>query len=119
MPPSERDLGYLWDMLDAARTVRTFTNGVTLEAYSADRQLQLAIERLVEIIGEAARQVSPDFQREQVAIPWRAIIAQRHILAHDYGEVKHDRLWRVATQRIPELITLLEPLVPADLLGDE
>ncbi len=46
-------------------------------------------------------------------IPWRPIQAQRHVLAHDYGEIKHDRIWRVAETHVPDLIALLEPLVPA------
>jgi uncharacterized protein with HEPN domain len=45
-------------------------------------------------------------------IPWRPIQAQRHVLAHEYGEIKHDRVWRVATVHIPNLIGQLEPLVP-------
>lgn len=45
-------------------------------------------------------------------IPWRPIQAQRQVLAHDYGEIKHDRSWRVAEMHVPDLIGLLEPLVP-------
>ena len=37
------------------------------------------------------------------------------MLAHDYGEIKHDRIWRVAEEHIPEMILLLEPLVPGGL----
>jgi uncharacterized protein with HEPN domain len=40
-------------------------------------------------------------------------MGQRHVLAHDYGEIKHDRIWRVATVHVPELIEQLKPLVPA------
>ena len=43
---------------------------------------------------------------------WRKIIAQRHVLAHEYGEVKHESIWLVATVHIPDLIERLEPLVP-------
>jgi uncharacterized protein with HEPN domain len=39
--------------------------------------------------------------------------AQRHVLARDYGEIKHDRIWRVAETHVPELIALLQPLAPA------
>ena len=58
MRPEERDAAHLWDMLDAARTIRDFTAGVELGAFLANRKLRLALERLVEIIGEAARRVS-------------------------------------------------------------
>jgi len=42
----------------------------------------------------------------------RGIISQRHFLAHEYGEVRQEKLWRVATVRIPELIRLLEKVIP-------
>ena len=114
MRPEERDSAYLWDMLDAAKTVQEFVAGSKFHQYERDRKLQLAVERAVEIIGEAARNISKIFQETHPEIPWRGIIGQRHLLAHEYGEVKQERMWLVATERIPELIKLLKPLVPAD-----
>jgi uncharacterized protein with HEPN domain len=102
MRREERDAAYLWDMLDAARAVQGFVAGVRAEEYGKNRQLQYAVERALEIIGEAA----------QPAIPWVQMIGQRNVLAHEYGEIRHERIWLVATRRIPELIRLLEPLVP-------
>jgi uncharacterized protein with HEPN domain len=110
MQPEERDAAYLWDMLDAARTVRDFSTDADLQHYLKDRKLQLAVERAVEIIGEAARRVSEDYQGKHPEIPWRSIIALRNVLAHEYGEIQQERMWRVVSQRIPELITLLERL---------
>jgi uncharacterized protein with HEPN domain len=77
-----------------------------------DEVLQSAVERKLEIIGEAARNVSEAFQEKHPEIPWRGIISQRHFLAHEYGEVRQEKLWRVATVRIPELIAVLDPLLP-------
>jgi uncharacterized protein with HEPN domain len=107
------DRVYLWDMLTAARAVVDFVRGHTLAEYEADLLLRSAVERQIEIIGEAARRISKEFQDAHPEIPWRPIQAQRHVLAHDYGEIKHDRIWRVAETHVPELIALLEPLVPA------
>ena len=76
--------------------------------------LRSAVERQVEIIGEAARRISKPFQEAHPEVSWRPIQAQRHVLAHDYGEIRHDRLWRVTTDHVPELIALLTPLLPAD-----
>lgn len=115
MQPEEKDLAYLWDMLDGANTVQDFAKGVKYHQYERDRKLQLAVERAIEIIGEAARNVSKTFQNAHPEIPWRGIIGQRHMLAHEYGEIKQERMWLVVTKRIPELIKLLEPLVPVDL----
>ncbi len=110
MQPDERDVSYLWDMLEGARTVRDFTAGVGFQQFIDDRKLQMAIERAVEIVGEAARRVSDVFQETHPEIPWRGIIAQRNVLVHEYGEIKQERMWIVASKRIPELIMLLEQL---------
>src|SRR3989338_11662604 len=105
MRPEERDAAYLWDMLDAAKTVRSFVKDIPFHQYERDRKLQFAVERAIEIIGEAARNVSEEFQRKHPEIPWRGIIGQRHMLANEYGEIMQERLWTVASKRIPELIS--------------
>ena len=89
----------------------------TFKEYLADENLRLAVERRIEIIGEAAGCVSLAFREAHPQIPWRKIIAQRNILAHQYGEVDDEILWRVATVSVPELITLVEPLVPPPPAG--
>ena len=106
------DNACLWDMLTAARAVKGFVQGRDFDGYLADLMLRSAVERQIEIIGEAARCVSKEFQAAHPEIPWRPIQAQRHVLAHEYGEIKHDRIWRVATVHIPDLIGQLGPLVP-------
>lgn len=112
MQPDERDAAYLWDMVDAAKSIREFTSGVRFEEYWSDRMRQLALERAVEIIGEAAWPVSETFKNAHPEIPWQSIIAQRNVIAHEYGEIKQDRMWLVATQHVPALISTLEPLIP-------
>jgi uncharacterized protein with HEPN domain len=103
---------YLWDMLMAARAVQSFVKNRTTADYLADLMLRSAVERQIEIIGEAARHVLSTFQAAHPEIPWRPIQAQRHVLAHDYGEIRHERIWLVATAHIPDLIKQLEPLIP-------
>jgi uncharacterized protein with HEPN domain len=74
--------------------------------------LRGAVERHLEIIGEAAGRVSQSFRETHREVPWRQIIAQRNILAHEYGDVDDALVWRVATERMSELIRLIEPHVP-------
>lgn len=112
MRSDKRDLGYLWDMREAAREVVEFIRGVSLEEYASQKMLRRAVERDVELIGEAASRISAEFREAHAEIPWRRIIGQRQVLAHDYGEIVVDRIYRVATQRVPELLRLLEDLVP-------
>jgi uncharacterized protein with HEPN domain len=72
----------------------------------------LAVERCLEILGEAARRISDRVRLEHPEIPWHQIIAQRNVLAHEYGDIRHEMIWRVVSERIPELLTILERLVP-------
>ena len=112
MQPEERDAAYLWDMLQAAKEVEGMLEDRDLTAFLADRVLLRAIERGVEIIGEAARRVSPPYMVAHPEIPWRKIIGQRNILAHEYGQIDHALLYKTALEDIPELIGQLHRLLP-------
>ena len=92
MTLTEQDAGYLWDMLTAAKAVRKFVGDRELADYLAEVLLQAAVERKIEIIGEAANKVSAQLQQEHPEIPWSKIVRQRNVLAHDYGRIEHDRL---------------------------
>ena len=111
MQPEQRDAGYLWDMLDAARTVEQLSSNQDFTQYSNDRRTQLAVERSLEIIGEAASKVSSSFRNAHPEIPWRQIIGQRNVLIHEYGEIKQERIWKVVRENIPQLIELLRRFV--------
>ncbi len=106
------DPAWLLDMPTAARAVSAFVAGRTWEDYGASLMLRSAVERQVEIIGEAARGISDTFKATHPEIPWRPIMAQRHRLAHEYGEIDDALIWAVATVHVPRLIELVQPLIP-------
>ena len=108
----ERDISHLWDIVEAAREAAAFVSGMRFHEYERDRMVQAAVERKLEIMGEAAKRVSEDFRNAHDEIPWRGMIGQRNVLAHEYGEVKQERLWIVVTDRLPDLLRLVSPLVP-------
>lgn len=110
MPHDTRDRAYLWDILESARQIEAFTKNVTLNAYEKDKKLQLAIERLLEIIGEASRRLSPACRTEYSGVPWSSMISLRNVLTHEYGEIRNDIVWRIATLRVPDLIRMLEQI---------
>lgn len=114
MPLEERDLKLLWDMLRAAETLRGFTGGLSKEQYDEQEVVRLAAERCIEIIGEAARGVTPPARAAVPGIEWGAIVPTRHILAHQYDEVDHDRVWRIVTIHVPALIAALRPVLDAN-----
>jgi len=108
MRPNKQDMARLWDMLDAARAIIQFTRDKRFEDFIADRMVRNAVERNLEIIGEAARCVSQAFRESHPEIPWKAIIALRNVLAHEYGEIRYERLWLLCTQQLAILIRQLE-----------
>lgn len=98
----ERDLDLLADILDHAQEAVDALEGVTYPEYLGDRILQLASERLLEIIGEAAGGLSAE-TREAIDYDWRAVRGVRNILAHQYGHVDPERVYAIAKDRLPEL----------------
>jgi len=114
MPPEKTDDKYLWDMLDAAKAILGFIAGRTFMDYNRNRMLRNAVERNLEIIGEAANKVSPEFKLLHASIPWRGIIGQRNVIAHDYGDIKNEKVWLVAIEMIPNLASEVEKLIPKD-----
>lgn len=112
MRPDQRDASYLWDILDAARWIIASTRRVTFAEYSSNRLLYLAVERSVQIIGEAANRVSPEFQQAHPEIPWRSMVSQRNVLVHEYGDVEHALIWDLIQRHLPLLVEQLTPLIP-------
>ena len=112
MQPEERDAALLWDMREAACEIAQFIKGVSYDEFESQKVLRYAVERQILVIGEAAGRVSSNLRGAHPEIPWGSIIAQRNILAHEYGEILVERIWRVASEHIPELIRLLDPLIP-------
>lgn len=111
MTPLERDAAHLWDMLDAAKQVAGFSAGLGLEQLLADTRTRLAIERVLEIIGEAAKRVSAETAAQHPEIPWKGIIGFRNVLAHEYGAIDYQRLYAVVRDGVPALIIALEKIL--------
>ncbi len=71
-----------------------------------------AVERNLEIIGEAARRVSDGFKREHPEIPWQQIVSHRNVLIHEYGDIDYVKIWKVVSIGVPRLIEQIRPLIP-------
>jgi uncharacterized protein with HEPN domain len=110
MPLDVRDAARLWDMLDAARAAVEFTAGQQFQQFLADRKTRNAVERNLEIIGEAARCVSTDAKERHPEIPWKSMIGLRNVLAHEYGEIRYEILWSVVQSKLDSLIRQLEAM---------
>ena len=108
----DRDVCHVADMVGSARLVRAYLEGVTRDDFMRNVQLQDSVVRRLEIIGEAAGRVSTTFRGRHPAIPWGRMIGMRNRMIHVYDAVDLAIVWTTARERIPELLALIEPLVP-------
>jgi uncharacterized protein with HEPN domain len=95
-------------MLLHAREAIEIAHGRTRADLDADRLLNLALTRLLEIIGEAAARVPPETRADLAGIPWSPIVALRNRLIHGYDSVDFDILWAIITEDLPPLVAALE-----------
>ncbi|MBF0136698.1 MAG: DUF86 domain-containing protein [Magnetococcus sp. DMHC-1] len=94
----------LQHMLDAALDTCQFTEGHSLGDLESDRMRQFAILHCIEVIGEAAGEVSQELRSRSPHIPWKNIIAMRNRLAHGYFDVDLEIVWKTVTTKLPILI---------------
>ena len=107
MQLNERDKSYIYDMLTYSNEIIDIIKDENHASCLSNRVKRLAVERLIEIIGEAANHISEEVINKNDDIPWSKIIGLRNKIVHDYGEILPDRIWPIASKSIPELINLL------------
>ena len=107
-----RDHGYLIDILIAARHVREFIDGADFGAFERDLKLQAAVIWQLEVAGESARHLSAGKRAQLPQIPWDGMVEMRDFLIERYREVDLGEVWKAATTLVPDLIAVIEPLVP-------
>ena len=103
------DVVSLRQMLDYAREATGMAAGRTRVDIESDRMLQLALTRLVEVVGEGATRVSREAQLLYPDIPWPQIVSMRNRLIHGYDVVD----WDTICDDLPPLISELERIVEA------
>lgn len=93
----------LRQIIDFAGEIAAIVGGRTREDLDTNREFRRALERCVELVGEAATRLPADWRESHNEIPWRQIIAMRNVMIHGYDVVLSDVLWNVATNDVPKL----------------
>ena len=102
-------------MIEAAEAALRFADGRRRSDLDADLQLQFALVRAVEIVGEAASKVSSETRANAPEVPWPQIVAMRNRLVHAYFDIDRDVLWNTVEWEIPELLADLRKLADASV----
>jgi uncharacterized protein with HEPN domain len=98
----------LQHMLDAAREALSFMEGRTSDDLTRDRMFLLSLVKEIEIVGEAAANVSPEGRDAAAGIPWAKVTGMRNRLTHGYFNWDLDVIWSTLTTNLPDLIVELE-----------
>ncbi|MGY6530123.1 MAG: HepT-like ribonuclease domain-containing protein [Cyanobacterium sp.] len=110
-----RDNASLLDIYNAIHRIVLFSKDLTKSDLKTNEEKQSAILYQVIIIGEAVKRLSTDFRSNNSTVPWKEIAGMRDILAHQYDRINIDTLWDVVNRDIPELKTMISPLL-SDLM---
>lgn len=110
MPPID-DKTRLTHMSEASRKALKFTKGFTRSRLDEDETLTLALIKLLEIVGEAAAQISGETKTRYPQIPWRKISGMRNQLIHGYSILNLDILWQTIIDDLPPLVEQLQKII--------
>lgn len=102
------DVTRMRHMLDAARKALEFTQNCERLDLDKDEKLALSIVRLLEILGEAAKNISSQCRDDYPEIPWRQIVGTRDRLIHGYSDVDLNIVWKIVSVDLPPLAITLE-----------
>ena len=107
---SRTDAQRKMDILEAAEDLARLAERGRA-AFDEDLAVSLAMERLLEVIGEASSHLSEEFRNSFPSVDWRAIIDMRIVLAHMYHRVDPNLIWMMATTSVPDLVAVLRACV--------
>ncbi len=94
---------YVEDIFTSLGKIEEYTGGISEEDFSVNSQIQDAVLRRLEVIGEAAKHIPEDFRRKYPEIPWKKMAGLRDVLIHEYFGVNLKRVWRLVQQDVGKL----------------
>lgn len=98
-------------ILDAIKSIENFCNGVDEKSFRSNYMLQLAVVKLLEVIGEASSKLSKELREEYRHIEWSLIIGSRNVLAHGYFSISYDIVWEAVQNDLPKLKLDIEKII--------
>ena len=96
-------LEYLRHIIDEIEYLIDKSRNLSKDSFLEDETLKRAFVRSIEIIGEAAKKIPPDFKKKYPHIEWKAMAGMRDKLIHDYFGIDYEIVWDIVTNKIPTL----------------
>ena len=102
---------YLIDIAESIRYIKKYTSNLNEEGFYQSEQIQDAVLRRLEIIGEATKNISDDFKDRFPQLPWKEMAGIRDVIIHDYFGINLRRIWLTVKQDLPTIETLIEEVL--------
>ena len=99
----KKDKAYLKDILEAISDIDVFIAKINEAEFYKNKEKKYAVVRALEIIGEAAKNLSKELRTKHKEIPWKEIAGMRDKLIHWYFGIKWELVWETVKNKIPEL----------------
>ncbi len=91
------------DILESISKIREYTQAISLDEFRASSQVRDAVERRLEIIGEAAKKIPKNIRVRHPDVPWKKVTGMRDVLVHAYFSIRVERIWNTARQDLDAL----------------
>ena len=101
---------YLNDMSEAISDIANFIENIIFEEFVADKKTINAVIRSLEILGEATKNIPKSVRNQYPDIPWSQMAGMRDVLIHNYMGVDLMTVWKVITERLPDLKSKIEKI---------
>lgn len=102
---------WLSDIKEAIRRISLYIEKMSYQEFLEDIKTQDALVHNLEIIGEAAKNISGDFKKKYRQLPWQDLAKVRDKLIHHYFGVNYDIVWEIAKEEIPKIILQVEEIL--------
>lgn len=107
---------YIQDIWNCVLKIEMYTQGFTSEEFLANHMAMDAVERRLEIIGEASKYIDYETRERYPDIPWSDMARLRDVISHKYNQVDRSRIWKIVTTDVPDLKDRLGPVI--EVIGD-
>lgn len=105
------EIEFIGHIFEELKFVINTTNSLTFELFVEDEIIKRAVVRALEIVGEAAKNLSGDFRQKYNHVPWKFMAGMRDKLIHDYMGVDYRLVFKTSKEDVPELFNFIKQII--------